>query len=87
MGLIRSIANTASGLSAQRVRMDTVSSNIANMETTSTPEGGAYQRKVVRFSSGDPAMPFANVVRKFRGGGSTGCGLAGTESNRAPFRS
>ena len=72
MGLIRSIANTASGLSAQRVRMDTVSSNVANLETTNTPEGGSYQRKVVRFSSGDPPMPFANVVRKFMGGGSTG---------------
>ncbi|MBK6320209.1 MAG: flagellar basal body rod protein FlgC [Dehalococcoidia bacterium] len=72
MGLIRSIANTASGLSAQRVRMDTVSSNVANLETTNTPEGGPYQRKVVRFSSGDPSMPFANVVRKFMGGGSTG---------------
>jgi len=72
MGLIRSIANTASGLSAQRVRMDTVSSNVANLETTNTPEGGSYQRKVVRFSSGDPSMPFANVVRKFMGGGSTG---------------
>lgn len=72
MGLIRSIANTASGLSAQRVRMDTVSSNIANMDTTNTAEGGPYQRKVVRFSSGDPALPFSGVVRRFMGGGSTG---------------
>lgn len=72
MGLIRSIASTASGLAAQRVRMDIVSSNVANLETTSTPEGGPYQRKVVRFSSGDPALPFSNVVRRFMGGGSTG---------------
>jgi flagellar basal-body rod protein FlgC len=72
MGLIRAMANTASGLSAQRVRMDTVSSNVANLDTTNTPEGGPYQRKVVRFSSGDPALPFAGVVSKFMGGGSTG---------------
>lgn len=72
MGLIRSIANTASGLAAQRVRMDTVSSNVANIDTTNTPGGGPYIRKVVRFSSGDPALPFSNVVRKFMGGGSTG---------------
>ena len=72
MGLIRAIASTASGLAAQRVRMDTVSNNVANLETTSTPEGGPYQRKVVRFASGDPAMPFANIVQKFMGGGSTG---------------
>jgi flagellar basal-body rod protein FlgC len=72
MGLIRAIASTASGLAAQRVRMDTVSNNVANLETTSTPEGGPYQRKVVRFASGDPALPFANIVQKFMGGGSTG---------------
>ncbi|MGB4861034.1 MAG: flagellar basal body protein, partial [Tepidiformaceae bacterium] len=34
------MANTASGLTAQRVRMDTVSSNVANLDTTNTPEGG-----------------------------------------------
>ncbi|MEO8540261.1 MAG: flagellar basal body rod protein FlgC [bacterium] len=72
MGLIRSIANTASGLAAQRVRMDTVSSNVANMETTHTADGGPYLRKVVRFASGDSNLPFANVVQKFAGGGSTG---------------
>jgi len=72
MGLIRSIASTASGLAAQRVRMDVVSSNVANLETTNTPEGGPYRRQVVRFSSGDPSAPFANVVRRFMGGGSTG---------------
>lgn len=72
MGLLRSIAASASGLAAQRVRMDTVSNNVANIDTTSTPEGGPYQRKVVRFASGDPALPFANVVRKFMGGASTG---------------
>lgn len=84
MGLIRSIATTASGLSAQRVRMDVVSSNVANIDTTATPEGGPYQRKVVRFASGDPSLPFSNVIRRFAGGGSTGVVLtqvaADTES-------
>jgi flagellar basal-body rod protein FlgC len=72
MGIMRAIAASASGLAAQRVRMDTVSSNVANIDTTRTPEGGPYQRKVVRFASGDQALPFANVVRKFMGGASTG---------------
>ena len=35
-----------SGLSAQRKKMDVVTSNIANASTTSTPEGGPYKRKV-----------------------------------------
>ena len=86
MGLIRSIANTASGLAAQRVRMDTVSSNVANMETTHTAEGGPYRRKVVRFASGDPALPFSNIVRKF-GAGSAGVVLTQvTQDTQTPTR-
>jgi len=42
-----------SGLSAQRKKMDIISSNIANVTTTSTPEGGPYKRKVMSFAS-DP---------------------------------
>jgi flagellar basal-body rod protein FlgC len=42
-----------SGLSAQRKKMDVVSSNIANVSTTSTPEGGPYKRKVMSFAA-DP---------------------------------
>ena len=40
---------SASGLSAERLRMDVISSNIANMNTTRTEEGGAYRRKVAIF--------------------------------------
>lgn len=72
MSLIRAIASAASGLAAQRVRMDVVSNNVANIDTTRTPEGGPYRRQVVRFATGDPALPFASVIRKFLGGGSTG---------------
>lgn len=39
----------ASGLSAERLRMDTISSNIANSETTRTAEGGPYVRKIAVF--------------------------------------
>ena len=39
----------ASGLSAERLRMDTISSNIANSETTRTAEGGPYLRKIAVF--------------------------------------
>ena len=42
-----------SGLSAQRKKMDVISSNIANVTTTSTPEGGPYKRKMISFSA-DP---------------------------------
>ncbi|PIE59719.1 MAG: flagellar basal body rod protein FlgC [Desulfobulbus propionicus] len=41
----------ASGLKAQRTRLNTISSNLANVETTSTPEGGPYKKKSVLFQS------------------------------------
>jgi len=36
---------SATGLTAQRLRMDTISQNIANINTTRTAEGGPYRRK------------------------------------------
>lgn len=41
---------SASALSAQRLRLDLISSNIANVNTTRTPEGGPYRRKVPVFA-------------------------------------
>ena len=78
MGLIKAMAATASGLTAQRIRMDTVSANVANIDTTRTAEGGAYKRHTVRFASADSALPFASVVTKFTGGASTGVVLTQT---------
>ncbi|MEI6609973.1 MAG: flagellar basal body rod protein FlgC [Deltaproteobacteria bacterium] len=39
----------AAGLSAQRAKLDVITSNIANVNTTSTPEGGPYKRKTTTF--------------------------------------
>lgn len=46
----------ASGLNAQRTRLNTISANLANAETTSTPEGGPYKKKSVVFQT--EALPF-----------------------------
>jgi flagellar basal-body rod protein FlgC len=47
MGMFTSISTAASGLSAQRLRLDVISNNIANADTTRTPEGGPYRRSRV----------------------------------------
>jgi flagellar basal-body rod protein FlgC len=39
----------ASGMSAERVRIDTIAKNIANASVTHTPEGGPYRRQVAVF--------------------------------------
>jgi len=44
MGLYTSINIASSGLSAQRTRLDVISNNIANANTTRTPEGGPFRR-------------------------------------------
>lgn len=49
-GVFSGMRISASGLSANRMQIDIVSSNVANMNTTRTEEGGAYRRKIVTFS-------------------------------------
>lgn len=46
----------ASGLKAQTTRLNTISANLANSETTATPEGGPYKKKSVVFQS--DSQPF-----------------------------
>lgn len=50
MGMFDGFNIAASGLTAQRLRMDVISGNIANAGTTRTPEGGPYVRKRVIFA-------------------------------------
>lgn len=44
-GLFKSINTSASGLTAQRLRMDIIANNIANVNTTRTKEGGPYKKQ------------------------------------------
>jgi flagellar basal-body rod protein FlgC len=51
MDIFTSMRISSTALQAQRTRLDTISSNLANMETTRTPEGGPYQKKSVVFTT------------------------------------
>jgi len=51
MGFLDALRASASGLSAQRVRMKLIASNLANVNTTRTAEGGPYQRREPIFSA------------------------------------
>ena len=55
---------SASGLSAQRKRMEIISSNLANIETTRTQEGGPYRRKDVVFSSTPLEKSFSSQLNE-----------------------
>lgn len=49
MGMFSSINTSASGLSAERLRLDVISDNIANANTTRTADGGPFRRSRVVF--------------------------------------
>lgn len=51
MGMFRAIDTSASGLSAERLRMDIISNNIANVNTTRAEDGGPFRRRMAIFQS------------------------------------
>jgi flagellar basal-body rod protein FlgC len=51
----------ASGMAAQRARAELLVENLANAETTRTPEGGPYRRKDAVFETADVTSPFSSV--------------------------
>ena len=51
MDILNSFRINGSALQAQSIRLNTISSNLANVETTSTPEGGPYKKKSVYFQT------------------------------------
>lgn len=61
MSLFSVLSIGASGMAAQRTRAELLVENLANAETTRTPEGGPYRRKDAVFSSAEIASPFASV--------------------------
>lgn len=60
MGFYDSVEISASGLSAERLAMDVIANNIANANTTRTPQGGAFKRQLVVFAQ-KPGAPGAGA--------------------------
>ncbi|MDQ0190563.1 flagellar basal body rod protein FlgC [Alicyclobacillus cycloheptanicus] len=94
-----SLSISASGLTAQQFRMDVISNNIANADTTQTPEGGPYRREMVVLTPAyAPASSFADALQQASGavGGTTagvsdeavgaGVQVAGVVQDPSPFQ-
>lgn len=64
MSFLSSFDISGYGLSAQRVRVNTISQNIANAQTTRTEEGGPYRRKEVVFKAIDFNEEFNKALGK-----------------------
>lgn len=65
MSLFQSFNINASGMTAQRFRMDVISENVANVNTTRTADGTPYTRKIVSFAEKD-VTPFSRVLDNTR---------------------
>ncbi len=85
MGLFTSFDISASGMTAQQLRSDIISQNIANVNSTSSQNGEAYRRKTVVFSEKSP-MSFGDVLMSTAG--TIGSGVKVTrivEDNETPM--
>ena len=62
MSMFSAFDVTASGLTAQRLRMDVISENVANANTTRTEDGTPYRRKIVTFQQKNQQQTFSTVT-------------------------
>lgn len=67
MAFMNSMSVVASGLTAQQLRLDVISENITNINTTRTEAGGAYRRKLVTLEEIGQQTPFQAALARARG--------------------
>ncbi|MCI5872178.1 MAG: flagellar basal body rod protein FlgC [Clostridiales bacterium] len=65
MGLFQAFDISASGMTAERFRIDTIAQNVANVNTTRTEDGTPYRRKIVTFAEKD-LTPFSRYYQSSR---------------------
>lgn len=87
MSLFSLFAVSGSGMAAQRARAEVLVENLANAETTRTPQGGPYRRKDVVFESRPAPSSFSSVLRSELEGALMGVDVAEVvEDGREPER-
>jgi flagellar basal-body rod protein FlgC len=76
MSLLNALSVSASGMSAQRERTELLVENLANSDTTRTPEGGPYRRKDAVFTSDPAAAQFSSMFESQMANSSVGVRVA-----------
>ena len=77
MGFFGSLDTSASGLTAQRLRLEVISQNMANASTTRTENGGPYKRKTVVFEQiQNDVNSFSSILKKKTQSGNNGVRVA-----------
>ena len=86
MSFFSSIDTSSSGLTAERLRMDLISDNIANAETTRTPSGGPYRRKIPIYRELEKNK-FQKALADAKGESSSGgVEIVGIEEDQSDFK-
>jgi flagellar basal-body rod protein FlgC len=67
MSLFSAISVSASGMEAQRSRAEIITENLANADTTRTPEGGPYKRKDTVFTTSPVPYSFSDALSSASG--------------------
>lgn len=88
MSIFSALNISASGLTAQRLRMDVSSANLANAQTTKTAEGGPYKAQTVVLQESPSSDSFAGNLAGALGGGNAPAGVevAGIVTDANPTR-
>jgi flagellar basal-body rod protein FlgC len=79
-------AISASGLNAQKTRLTIISSNLANVESTRTPEGGPYRRRDVVFSAAPAEGSFEEALTLSLDDGPRGVEVTKIVPDSRPFK-
>ncbi|MBB6031567.1 flagellar basal-body rod protein FlgC [Borreliella spielmanii] len=88
MGLFSSINVASTGLTAQRLRIDVISNNIANVSTSRTPDGGPYRRQRIIFAPriNNPYWKGPFIPDYLDNGIGQGVRVASIEKDRSPLK-
>jgi flagellar basal-body rod protein FlgC len=82
MNFFDSMQTSASGLAAQRLKMNLVASNLANTNTTRTEQGGPYQRKEAVLAAGPVQSAFGEMLMAELGSSPTEVKVVGVISDQ-----
>ena len=77
---------SASSLTAQRLRMDIISQNIANINTTRTENGEPYRRKTVLFEERKEQVPFSSFKNSIEQHNSSGVRVSAIVEDNSDFQ-
>lgn len=86
MGIFSSFRISATGLAAERLRMDVIANNIANANTTRTEEGGPYKRRQVVFQAMPSGVRAGQTSPRGLGGPGRGVAVAAIVEDPSPPR-